>query len=374
MLNKLLLNTMGAVCIALGIAQAAQAANFEVVANGLDNPRGFTFGPDGDIYVAEAGRGGQSNRCVLSPSQIGTSLCYGLTGAVTRIHNGISERVVTGLPSLAASDGSGSYGPHDIKFDSTGKAYVVVGFAADARDRDNLIGNDNLDTVLAINSLNGGSSWTKVADLAKFELSNDPDHHGLVSNPYSFIIKDRTAYVIDAGANDFLSVGLDGNGVALQAVFPNRIVTNPFTSKDYSMQSVPTSVTIGPDGALYIAELTGFPYPSNEARIYRITPGKEPEVYVDGFTQIIDLVFDTKGNLYVLEYATQSLALALGGVVNNTGALIRVAPDGTRETLASDIVSPNSVRIGTDNAIYISDYSVFPGRGRIIRFNPESLP
>lgn len=377
MLKKLLLAATGAACIALGVAEAVQAETFEVVASGLDNPRGFTFGPDGDIYVTEAGRGGQSNRCVPSPSQIGATLCYGLTGAVTRIHDGISERVVTGLPSIGLSNGNASYGPHDIKFDSTGKAYVLVGFASDARNRDNLIGNKDIGSLLAINSLNGGSSWTKVADLAGFELANDPDHQGLISNPYSFVIKDKTAYVVDAGANDLLRVGLDGSGVTLQALFPSRIVTSPLTGKDVSMQTVPTAVTVGPDGASYVAEFTGRPYPENAARIYRITPGNQPEIYAGGFTQIIDLAFDTKGNLYVLEYAAKSLSLATGGILNNAGgALIRVAPDGTRKTIASgdELFSPNSIVIGPDNAIYVSDYSTLAGKGQIIRFDPASLP
>jgi hypothetical protein len=36
----------------------AQSSGFTVVASGLDGPRGLKFGPDGALYVAEAGRGG----------------------------------------------------------------------------------------------------------------------------------------------------------------------------------------------------------------------------------------------------------------------------------------------------------------------------
>lgn len=37
----------------------------EVIASGLDNPRGVTLGSDGEVYVAEAGRGGEAP-CVQS--------------------------------------------------------------------------------------------------------------------------------------------------------------------------------------------------------------------------------------------------------------------------------------------------------------------
>ena len=41
---------------------------FEVVASGLDNPRHVTFSASGDLYVAEAGRGGSVTRVSITPS------------------------------------------------------------------------------------------------------------------------------------------------------------------------------------------------------------------------------------------------------------------------------------------------------------------
>lgn len=81
---------------------------------------------------------------------------------------------------------------------------------------------------------------------------------------------------------------------------------------------------------------------------------------------MIDIVFGDDGSLYVLEITTNSL---LSG--DPTGALIRVNPDGTRDTLASDgLVFPTGVAIGPDSALYVSNFGVFAGAGQVVRIEP----
>src|ERR687898_508357 len=57
----------------------AAASTVTVVMSGLDNPRGLAFGPQGALYVAEAGRGGDGPCFFLR----GGTRCYGATGAVS---------------------------------------------------------------------------------------------------------------------------------------------------------------------------------------------------------------------------------------------------------------------------------------------------
>src|ERR671935_2431199 len=63
------------------------AADGEVVMSELHNPRGLTFGPDGALYVAEAGTGG-AGPCLIV---VATQYCYGPTGSVSRLWHGAQE-------------------------------------------------------------------------------------------------------------------------------------------------------------------------------------------------------------------------------------------------------------------------------------------
>src|SRR5262245_18061058 len=73
-----------AVITIAGLATAVQAAEaeVEVVAGGLNNPRGISIGLDGAIYVTESGKGG-SGACLQGPE--GGASCFGLSGSITRI-------------------------------------------------------------------------------------------------------------------------------------------------------------------------------------------------------------------------------------------------------------------------------------------------
>ena len=70
----------------------AQEPTIEVVADGLDNPRGVMIADDGSVYVAEAGVGGET--CLGEGEEAG---CYGPTGAITRVSADGVERVIEGL-------------------------------------------------------------------------------------------------------------------------------------------------------------------------------------------------------------------------------------------------------------------------------------
>lgn len=132
------------------------------------------------------------------------------------------------------------------------------------------------------------------------------------------------------------------------------------------MEAVPTSVAQGPDGAYYVGQLTGFPFPVGGASVFRVVPGEAPTVFATGFTHIIDVAFGPDGALYLLEFATNGL---LSGDLR--GALHRVQDGVTTTVLGPDdgLVAPGGIAFGKRGELYVTNLSVFPN-GTVLVLEP----
>jgi hypothetical protein len=336
----------------------------EVVASGLDNPRDLDVDASGTVYVTEAGRGG-SGPCVTI--EMGTK-CAGASGAVTQIRAGEQHRVLEGLPSLAPSSGEQALGPSDISLRRWGGAYLTVGLGANPAVRAQVGELGPAFGQLYVVSPSG--DLRAVADISAYEEAANPDGGGVDSNPNSVTQADDRVYVVDAGGNDLLRVH-DSGEISTVAVFPDRLLDSPPNTglpPQVPVQAVPTNVVVGPDGALYVSQLTGFPFIPGVARVYRVVPGSPPEIFADGLTNVTDLAFDADGNLFVVEIAANGL---LSG--DPTGALIKIRPDGSRETVLSEgLVNPYGVAIGPHGDIYVSNHGSSAGIGEVLRItDPE---
>jgi len=338
----------------LAISGAAAATTVTTVMSGLDNPRGLAFGPEGALYVAEAGRGG-TGPCTSSirPLEPGQPRCYGPSGALSRLWRGVQERVVTGLPSYVNTMGQAT-GPHDIAMLGRGNAWVSIGWGADPLLR-NALGTP-WTSFNWLARVDASGSWRLDTDLGAYEVEANPDDGVLDSNPYGLLAEPGQVVVADAGANALLAVGSNGS--------ISTIATLPSRAQGRSTDAVPTAVTIGPDGAYYLAQLTGVPFTAGAANVYRVVPGQAPTVAYTGFTTIIDLTFGPDGSLYVLEHSTGPAFFAL------PGRLLRIAPDGTRTTIVDGLTRPGSVAVGPDGALYVSVGSISVGTGEVLRVEP----
>lgn len=325
------------------------------VATGLDNPRGLAFGPDGVLYVAESGRGGRGP-CRTGPE--GGPVCFGRSGAITKIYKNRKVRVVKNLPSLGAQgSGDEATGPSDVAVDRHGRIYFTVGLGGDPdlrRQITELRGTAKLYQVRR-------SGPSVVADLGGYEARVNPDGvRPPDTNPNGVAAYRDGRLVADAGGNSLVKVGTRGR-LSTVAVFGTRPAKAPDGST-IPMQAVPTSVVQGPDGAFYVGELTGFPFPKGQARVWRVKPGHRPQVYATGFTTIIDLAWGPDRKLYVLEIATNGLLSR-----DRTGALKRVGRHGSHQVIASrGLTAPGGLAIRGKHA-YISNCSVCAGKGSVVR-------
>ena len=349
-----------AIAIILPAAATLQGrATLETVASNLVNPRGLNFGPEGALYVAEAGNGG--------PDCVTATICYGTTGAVTRITNLDASptwsRVLTGLPSIARA--MGTTGPHDVEFQGRGNGYVTIGLGTNPEERSLFASiGPNLGRLVRFKP-NGKYSFEE--DLAQFEADEDPDRVGPDSNPYGLLALPGRQVYVDAGGNALNAVAADGS-ISNLAVFPNGTAPNgqPF-------QAVPTSVALNADGDFYVGQLTGFPFPGNLASVYHVpAAGGTPTIFATGFTKIIDVAVAPDGWVYVLQLsATQGPPAAGPPATGGPGSLIRVSPDGlTRESVVAPgegLVAPGGIAMARDGSLYVTNHSTSPTNGSVVR-------
>lgn len=231
-----------------------------------------------------------------------------------------------------------------------------------------------------------------VADLAAFAAAhpdpdNGPDGPADESNAFGLaVLSNGNALVADSAANSVLRVTPSGR-ITLVARLPRELVAtdlvgDPTLPPMLPAEAVPTGVTVGPDGHIYVGELKGFPFRPGSSRIWRIDPSasnavcsadpavqaRRCQAWGSGFTSIASIAFDQTGALLVFEYAKDGINVFEAGCDIGScppAVLLRVANGVTTELAPGELSEPGWLA-PYGSTLYLTDGILTPGGGRLL--------
>jgi sugar lactone lactonase YvrE len=334
----------------LAAATPLAAVTPTVFATGLRFPRGFTWGPDGTLYVAEAGNGGTHSTTARQCTQAGPPVgpyTNGTTARISRIKaNGNRSNFAIGFPS--GLNGVGDIiGVSDVAF-LHGELYALSAGGG--------CSHGTRATPAGVAKVAADGSWHIVADLSAYQASPP------VAHPSSDFEPDGTWYSLVAGTDQLFAV--EPNHGEVVRIHPETGKIFRITDLSASQgHVVPTTVALH-DGALFVSNLGTFPITTGAERIFRIDrQSGAVSIVKRNLTTVLGLDFDDQGRMYVLETTEGG-----GFPVPGTGRVLRFNKDGTREAIVKGLFFPTAMRFGPDGRLYISNKGYGPPQpGEILR-------
>jgi len=332
-----------------------------VFASGFNNPRGLTFGPHFDLYVAEGGLGGSNSTVGQCTQASGAAGPYtgstndpvrgGRISKVTR--SGVVSRVVNALPSSQTSPALGSLmsGVSSVAF-AGHQLYALLSGAGCSH---------GVPTVPnGVIRVNRDGSWKMVANLSAFQAA-----HPVAAPDEEDFDPDGTWYSMTSFNGALYP--MDSNHGELDRVTPHGSIRRVSDISAHVGHVVPTAI-VRDRRATYISNLGVFEPSdgSGDEHIYRIGARGSLRVRATGVEKVLGLAM-RRGRLYALEMSTAGGLPAPG-----TGAIVRIGAHGPDATVVSGLTFPTGIAVGPDGAFYVSEQGFgFPaGAGRILRIVP----
>jgi hypothetical protein len=325
-----------------------------IVAGGLTNPRGFTWGEDGTLFVALAGTGG-ANLPTEEAAIIEAFAGFfgGPSAAVARIEDSCPVTVADGLPSYV--DGSGAVvGVSDVAI-LGGQLYATVDGGGTV--------HGNPDQPVGLYRINQDGTFEVVADLSAWMRANpvaerpvgddDPDGEVWQMLPTA----DGTAFwVVESNQGQILQITPAGEVTRVADLSTGH--------------PVPTGIAPAPDGGVYVGNLTAFPFLDGMAKVVHVAPDGTVTDHWTGLTAVVALAVGEDGALYALEMVTGSIDED-PFILPETGRVVRMTGLDTLEVVAEGLTFPIAFDFGPDGALYIAAPALgaTPGTATIARLD-----
>jgi hypothetical protein len=342
-----------------------------VVIDGLNSPMGVMVTPDGSVWVADTGVGGDTELELLlfgdaesmTDTDTGglTSWRFGETARVVRLTSEGVESVVATLPSLIF--------PADPTFNSGGaglamigdQIYVTTGMWWPVGDVERPTG------VSAVVRLEDGHG-VEVANTWDVERAQNPDGWELATNPYGLASgPDGHLWVADAAANTLLRIDPETGEVTVVTAFEGMPGPIPNPDREGAMETapVPTGVAFDADGELYVSLLPGVPFVPGTAKVVKVTRDGTVSDYATGLTMLTDVQGGPDGNLYAVTLAEFTQA----GPTPQSGEIVRILKGGSSETVLTGLSFPTSIDFGANGDAYVTVNGMGePGSGQVVMF------
>jgi hypothetical protein len=302
------------------------------------------------MYVAEAGNGGdhttRPGQCAQVVPPVGP-YSNGQTARISKIdREGHRNTFAGGFPSGLNALGD-ILGVADVAF--IGDQLYALSSGGGCSHGQARIPAD-------IDKVNGGGRGTTVVNLSAYLAANpvahpSPGDFEPDGSWYSMLAIDGKLFAVEPNHGDVVRV-FPGTGKV------SRVADISATQGHV----VPTALA-ELHGNLYLGNLGTFPVTPHSQKIFQVARNGTVTVFATGFTAVLGLDFDGQGRLYVLETTHGA-----GFPTPNTGRVLRLNKDGTRDLIVNHLFFPTGMRFGPDGALYISNKGYGPPQpGEILR-------
>jgi hypothetical protein len=315
--------------------------------SGFNDPRGLKFGPDGYLYVAEAGIGGTTSSatfsCMQAPPPFGPYFGSTTGGRISKVSPaGVRTTVTTQLPTSLSGIGD-IMGPADVAFIGN-TLYVLVNAGC----------SKGVPSMPAgVYRINANGSPTLVADLSAWQAA----HPVAVPEPGDFE-PDGAWYSMVAVGNDLYA--LEPNHGELVKVQLNGTVSRVVDFSATMGHMVPTGLDY--NGNFYVGNLGTFPI-TGQSMLMKVSPNGSVHTLATGLSAIVSVVV-SKPWTYVLELTAGSPFPQPGA-----GRVSAIAANGVSQVIAGGLNLPTGMTMGADGNLYVSQwgFGMPPGGGQLVK-------